>query len=67
MSSIADKIYQEVRQLPEQLARKVYNFLIFVEARHGINISADEPVPSVTSSWKEFFDRQAAPWTTRSP
>lgn len=57
MSNIAEKIYREVSQLPEQLAREVYDFLRFVEARHGINIPADEPAPSVTSSWKEFFDR----------
>lgn len=57
MSNIAEKIYREVRQLPEHLAREVYDFLRFVEARHGIAIRADEAAPSTARDWKEFFER----------
>ena len=57
MSNIAEKIYREVRQLPEHLVREVYDFLRFVEARHGIAIPADEAAPSAAPDWKEFFDR----------
>ena len=57
MSNIAEKIYREVRQLPEHLVREVYDFLRFVEARHGIDISSDEDVAPVAPNWKAFFDR----------
>lgn len=57
MSNIAEKIYREVRQLPEHLVREVYDFLRFVEARYGIDIPADEDVASAAPNWKAFFDR----------
>lgn len=55
MNAIAEMIYKEVRHLPEHLAREVYDFLRFVEARHGIEISRDEM--STSSDWKTFFER----------
>ena len=57
MSNIAEKIYREVRQLPEHLVREVCVFLHFVEARYGIDIPADEDVASVAPNWKAFFGR----------
>lgn len=57
MSNIAEKIYWEVRHLPEHLVREVYHFLRFVEARYGIDIPADEDVASAALNWKVFFDR----------
>jgi hypothetical protein len=55
MNTIAEMIYKEVRQLPEHLAREVYDFLRFVEARHGIEIRWEGASPS--PDWKVFFER----------
>lgn len=55
MSALADMIYQEAQRLPENVAREVYDFLRFVEARHGI-----EPVSAEAGQspdWKAFFER----------
>lgn len=32
----AEKIYQEVRQLPESLAREVLDFVEYLELKHGL-------------------------------
>lgn len=55
MNAIAEMIYREVRYLPEHLAREVYDFLRFVEARHGIEIPQEGV--SISPDWKTFFDR----------
>jgi len=55
MNAIAEMIYKEVQQLPEHLAREVYDFLRFVEARHGIEIHEESTAPS--PDWKTFFER----------
>lgn len=55
MNVIAEMIYQEVRQLPEALTQEVYDFVRFVEARHGIEIRREGASPA--SDWKTFFDR----------
>ncbi len=57
MSNIAEKIYREVQQLPENLAREVYDFLRFIEARNGIDIPAEETAVLAAPDWKTFFDR----------
>jgi hypothetical protein len=55
MSAIVEMIYQEAQRLPEHLAREVYDFLRFVETRHGIepSLAATEQAPD----WKAFFER----------
>jgi len=35
--SIAEKIYQEARRLPEPSAREVLDFIGYIEARHGLS------------------------------
>lgn len=54
MSAMAEKIYAEARRLPDALAQEVFDFICFVEARHGITPQAeDKPAPN----WQAFFDR----------
>ena len=54
MSTLADKIHTEASRLPDDLARQVYDFICFVEARNGIT-----PLPEESSvvDWDSFFDR----------
>jgi len=35
--NIAEKICEEVRRLPEPLAREVLDFIGYIEARHGLS------------------------------
>ena len=34
--NIADHIYREVRRLPEPLAQEVFDFIGYLEAKHGL-------------------------------
>lgn len=34
--NLADQIYQEVRRLPEPLAQEVFDFIGYLEAKHGL-------------------------------
>ena len=34
--SIADHIYEEVQRLPEPLAQEVFDFIGYLEAKHGL-------------------------------
>jgi hypothetical protein len=54
MNTLAEKIHTEVRRLPDDLARQVYEFICFVEQRHGIQPLAEE---SPAHDWGGFFDR----------
>ena len=54
MNTLAEKIHTEASRLPEDLARQVYDFICFVEARHGI---PPWPEESNAISWDGFFDR----------
>lgn len=49
------KIYREVQQLPENLAREVYDFLRFIEARNGIDIPAEETAVPTTTGLENIF------------
>ena len=53
MNTLAEQFYREARQLPEHLACEVYDFIRFLEQRHGI-ASAAEPA---VSGWTDFFNR----------
>ena len=35
--NIADRIYEEVRRLPEPLTREVLDFIGYLEAKHGLS------------------------------
>ena len=62
MSNIAEKIYQEVRQLPEQLAREVYDFLRFVKGTESIFPLRSSQLPPRRIG-KRFSTGTAAPST----
>lgn len=56
MNAMLEKIYSEAQRLPEELAQEVYDFICFVEARHGITPQA-EGKPA--GDWQGFFERHA--------
>lgn len=63
--TLAEKIAEEVRDLPDELAREVLDFILFVEKRrantgkYGTNSVPNWDVISIdTSGW--HFDREQA-------
>ena len=44
MSAMAEMIYREAQRLPEDLARQVYDFICFIEERHGIEVRSEDVV-----------------------
>lgn len=52
MNSLAELIYREAQRLPENIAGEVYDFIRFVEQRHGI--ASNEAPPT---DWRKFFAR----------
>lgn len=64
MSAIAEKIHEEVQRLPENLATQVYDFICFIEARHGIrSLEEDSQCPE----WESFFQRHTRTVTDATP
>jgi hypothetical protein len=64
MSAIAEKIHEEVQRLPENLANQVYDFICFIEARHGIrSLEEDSPHPE----WDSFFKHHTRTVTDATP
>ena len=45
MSALAEMIYREAQRLPEDLVRQVYDFICFVEERHGIPVKQESAMP----------------------
>jgi len=54
MSAMAEMIYREAQRLPEDLARQVYDFICFIEERHGIEVKSENAQPM---DWPSFFHR----------
>lgn len=54
MNTMAEMIYREAQRLPDDLARQVYEFIVFVEKRHGIE-AKPENLPA--QDWQPFFNR----------
>ena len=54
MSAMAEMIYREAQRLPEDLARQVYDFICFIEERHGIEVKSENAQPA---DWPSFFHR----------
>ena len=54
MSALAEMIYREAQRLLEDLARQVYDFICFVEERHGIPVKQESAMPP---DWQAFFNR----------
>lgn len=64
MTLIAEKIHEEARRLPENLANQVYDFIRFIEARHGIRtLEEDLQRPE----WDHFFERHTRTVTEVTP
>ncbi len=64
MIAIAEKIHEEVQRLPENLANQVYDFICFIEARHGIrSLEEDSQCPD----WDSFFKRHIRTVTDATP
>jgi hypothetical protein len=59
--STAERVYEEVRTLPEDLAREVLDFVEFLKTRRvqaGINAEAER---DADADWSEF-DQLAGAW-----
>ena len=63
--TVAEKIVAEARNLPEELAREVLDFILFIEGRHQRDTSASKKPPPDwdviridTRGWR--FDRDEA-------
>ncbi|MBF0142011.1 MAG: DUF2281 domain-containing protein [Magnetococcales bacterium] len=63
--STAERIYDEVKRLPDDLADRVLDFVLFLEQRHTLERTGPQikqgpgslPVPD---TWSERFDREEA-------
>ena len=64
MTTIAEKIHEEARRLPENLASQVYDFIRFIEARHGIRTLEED---SQHPEWESFFERHTRTVTKATP
>jgi hypothetical protein len=64
MSTLAEKIHTEASRLPEDLARQVYDFICFVEMRHGISPLSED---SSVVDWDSFFDRHTRTVSDATP
>lgn len=58
---IAEKIYQEVRRLPESLAREVLEFVGYLEIKHGLRDVQSEDLkaaqePAMRRVWDNSED-----------
>ena len=57
--STADKIYQEVKQLPEPLAREVLDFIGYLEFRHRrVDSQIDELAIAQEPVMKRIWDNE---------
>ena len=65
MNTLAEKIHTEARRLPDDLARQVYEFICFVEQRHGIKPLAEES--TTRQDWDGFFDRHSRTVSDATP
>lgn len=64
MTAIAEKIHEEARRLPEDLANQVYDFIRFIEVRHGIRSFEED---SSCPEWDSFFERHTRTVTEVTP
>ena len=48
--TIAEQIYEEVRTLPEELAREVLDFVSFIEERHALKSAFDRDLQQAQAS-----------------
>ena len=65
--NIADRIYQEVRRLPEPLTREVLDFIGYLEAKHGLKESGVEGLkeaqtPAMDAVWDNPEDEVWDEW-----
>lgn len=59
--TIAEQIYEEVRTLPEELAREVLDFVGFIEDRYALRSASDKDLqqaqtPVVSHVWDNPTD-----------
>ena len=55
--SAAEKIYQEVRRLPEALAREVLDFIGYLEIKHGLrDIHAEDLKAAQYPAMRHIWD-----------
>jgi len=59
--NIAQKIYEQARQLPEPLAKEVLDFIEYIEAKHGLKDIGSEhlketQIPVMKSVWDNTED-----------
>jgi hypothetical protein len=50
MMTIAEQIYQEVRTLPDELAREVLDFVGFIEAKYALKPASERDLQQAGSS-----------------
>ncbi len=48
--TIAEQIYEEVRTLPDELAREVLDFVGFIEARYALKSASDQDLQKAQAS-----------------
>lgn len=59
--SIAEQIYEEVRALPDELAREVLDFVGFIEAKYALKSASDRDLeqaqaPAMSRVWDNPTD-----------
>jgi len=59
--SLAEKVYEEVRRLPEPLAKEVLDFVEYLEVKHGLTDRTAEVLkqaqePSMARVWDNSED-----------
>ena len=65
--NIADRIYEEVRRLPEPLTREVLDFIGYLEAKHGLSAGGLEDLkkaqgPVMEEIWDNPEDEDWNEW-----
>ncbi|MFB6260068.1 MAG: DUF2281 domain-containing protein [Thiohalorhabdaceae bacterium] len=65
--SIADRIYEEVRRLPEPLTQEVLDFIGYLEAKHGLSETGLEELkkaqePAMEHTWGNSEDEVWDEW-----
>ncbi len=57
--STAEKIYHEVKRLPEPLAREVLDFIEYIELKHGlIDSQVDELIMAQEPAMRHIWENQ---------
>ena len=52
--TIADQIYQEVRPLPDELAREVLDFIGYIETKYDLKSAQDRDLQKAHEVWNDL-------------